>query len=85
MMRRLFRFKGGVHPPQHKEMSTRRPIRPAQLPKQLVLPLHQHIGESSEPIVQVGDHVLKGQQIARARGYVSASLHAPSSGTVVAI
>lgn len=85
MTRRLFRFKGGVHPPQHKEKSTRRPIRPAQLPKQLVLPLHQHIGESSAPIVEVGDHVLKGQKIARAQGYVSAALHAPSSGTVVAI
>jgi electron transport complex protein RnfC len=84
-MRRLFTFKGGIHPPQHKDLSTRTPVRTAMLPKQLVLPLHQHIGESSEPIVQVGDHVLKGQKIARARGYVSASLHAPSSGTVVAI
>lgn len=85
MMRRLFRFKGGVHPPQHKEMSNRRPIQTAALPKQLILPLHQHIGESSAPIVAVGDQVLKGQKIARAQGYVSASLHAPSSGTVVAI
>lgn len=85
MMRRLFRFKGGVHPPQRKQMSNGRPIRAAQLPEHLVLPVHQHIGESSAPIVQIGDHVLKGQKIARAQGYVSASLHAPSSGKVVAI
>jgi electron transport complex protein RnfC len=85
MIRRLFTFKGGVHPPQHKQESTSRPVRPASLPKQLILPLHQHIGESAEPIVKVGDHVLKGEKIARAQGYVSAPVHASSSGTVVAI
>ncbi len=85
MIRQLFRFKGGIHPPQHKDRSTRSPIQAAWLPKQLILPLHQHIGESGEPIVAVGDHVLKGQKIARASGYVSASVHASSSGTITAI
>ncbi len=85
MIRQLFRFKGGIHPPQHKDISTTQPIQAATLAKQLVLPLHQHIGESAVPIVAVGEHVLKGQKIARAEGYVSASVHASSSGTVVAI
>jgi len=85
MIRQLFKFKGGIHPPQHKDLSTTQPIRPATLAKQLILPLHQHIGASAVPIVAVGEHVLKGQKIARAEGYVSASVHAPSSGTVVAI
>ena len=85
MIRQLFKFKGGVHPPQHKAISTAQPIQMATLAKQLVLPLHQHIGESALPIVAVGDQVLKGQKIARAEGYVSASVHASSSGTVVAI
>lgn len=85
MIRQLFKFKGGVHPPQHKLISTAQPIQAATLAKQLALPLHQHIGESAVPIVEVGDHVLKGQKIARAEGYVSASVHASSSGTVVAI
>ncbi len=85
MIRQLFSFKGGVHPPMNKDVSTTQPIRAAKLAKQLILPLHQHIGESAEAIVAVGDQVLKGQKIARAAGYVSASVHASSSGTVVAI
>ncbi len=85
MIRQLFKFKGGIHPPQHKDVSTKQPIRAATLAKELVLPLHQHIGESTVPIVAVGDHVLKGQKIARAKGYVCASVHASSSGTVIAI
>lgn len=85
MKRQLWSFHGGIHPPQHKQESTQRPIAPATIAPELVIPLHQHIGESPEPIVQVGDQVLKGQKIARAQGYVSASVHASSSGTVIAI
>jgi len=85
MSRRLWKFNGGVHPPQHKTESTQWPIATAQLPQRLTLPLHQHIGEPAQVLVQVGDHVLKGQQIASASGYVSAPVHAPTSGTVVAI
>ncbi len=79
---RLWRFNGGVHPPQHKAESTTEALRAARLPKRLILPLHQHIGEAAEPVVNIGDTVLKGQLIARAKGYVSAAVHAPSSGTV---
>ena len=85
LVRELFKFRGGLHPPQHKELSNGRPVRDCPLPSELVIPVHQHIGESAEPIVTVGDKVLKGQKIARAQGYVSASVHASSSGTVVAI
>ena len=85
MIRQLFRFNGGVHPPQHKHESTGQAIRPARLARQLVLPLHQHIGESAEPVAAVGDKVLKGQLLAQAAGFVSAPVHASSSGTVVAI
>ncbi|HHM05461.1 MAG TPA: electron transport complex subunit RsxC [Gammaproteobacteria bacterium] len=81
----LFRFPGGVHPPQHKQASTTRAVRPARLPNKLILPLHQHIGESAEAVVEVGDTVLKGQPIAKATGFVSAAVHAPSSGVVTDI
>jgi len=85
MIRKLFSFKGGLHLPEHKAPSNQQPIRKADLPKQVVLPLHQHIGESAEPCVAVGDKVLKGQLIACAQGYVSAPVHASISGTVIAI
>ena len=84
-VRTLYNFNGGVHPPQHKDESTTRPIAPAPLPAKVVIPLHQHIGNAAKPVVSVGEHVLKGQMIAQAEGYVSASIHASTSGHVIAI
>jgi electron transport complex protein RnfC len=85
MSRELFTFKGGIHPPEHKDESTGRPIHAAPLPKKLVIPLRQHIGNPAKPVVNVGDRVLKGQMIAAADGTVSAAVHASSSGIVRAI
>lgn len=82
---RLWSFRGGIHPDQHKSESTTAPIEKARLPARLVLPLHQHIGQPAEPLFSPGDHVLKGQMIARANGYVSAPVHAPTSGTLIDI
>lgn len=82
---KIWSFPGGVHPPQHKEESNSRPIAPAGIPTQIILPVHQHIGQSAVPIVEVGDTVLKGQMIAKAEGFVSAPLHASTSGKVIAI
>ena len=78
-------FPGGLVLAGHKEQSMQTAIRKTPLSSKLILPLKQHIGDVSVPIVNVGDHVLKGQKIARADGHVSVYLHAPSSGTIVAI
>ncbi len=51
----------------------------------LVYPLSQHIGAPADPVVKKGDHVLKGQMIAEAGGFVSAPIYASVSGTVKAI
>jgi len=84
-MNKLWRFPGGLHLPGHKDESTAVSVAAAQLPRFLVLPLQQHIGEPAKALVKVGDHILKGQMIAKASGYVSAPVHASSSGTVVEI
>ena len=68
--------------PSHKGEATRNPIEQAPVPPELVLPLHQHIGEEAVPCVEVGEKVLRGQLIAEARAYVCAPLHAPSSGYI---
>lgn len=83
--REIFDFPGGIHPPEHKSESNTTPILPGPLPAQLILPLNMHIGAPARPLVQVGDKVLKGQHLAEGNGTVSAPLHAPTSGTVVAI
>lgn len=85
MSRELFTFKGGVHPPAHKEESTGRAIHPAPVPKTLVIPLRQHIGQPARPVVEIGERVLKGQCIGVPDGAISAAVHASSSGTVTAI
>ncbi|WP_324779072.1 electron transport complex subunit RsxC [Thiobacillus sedimenti] len=85
MSRELFRFRGGVHPPEHKAESNSRPIHPAPLPRKLVIPLRQHIGNPAKPVVEVGQHVLKGQLIGAPDGAISCAVHASSSGTVTAI
>lgn len=81
----VFKFHGGVHPPEHKSESTKREIAKLPMPSKLTLPLRQHVGNLPKLRVQVGDHVLKGQLLAEAEGSVSAAIHAPTSGTITAI
>ncbi len=81
----LLTFKGGIHPDDGKSLAKDKAIVPV-LPKgDLVYPVSQHIGAPANPIVAVGDQVLKGQKIAEAGGFVSAPIYASVSGTVKAI
>lgn len=78
-------FTGGIHPYDGKDLSKDKPIKDV-LPKgDLVYPLSQHIGAPAVPVVQKGDHVLTGQKIAEAGGFVSAPIYATVSGTIKAI
>ncbi len=85
MSRKLWNFRGGLHLPGHKGLSTGEAVAEAEVPKRLIIPLHQHIGAAAEPLVEPGQKVLKGEMLAKASGFVSAAVHASSSGTVVAI
>ncbi|MBK8753962.1 MAG: electron transport complex subunit RsxC [Candidatus Competibacteraceae bacterium] len=82
---KLFDFRGGVHPPGHKHLSAERPIQIMPFPERLYLPLQQHRGKSALPVVTVGQKVLQGELLAKAQGSVSAPVHAPTSGTIIAI
>ena len=78
-------FTGGIHPYDGKDLSKDKPIRDVFPQGNLVYPLSQHIGAPASPIVAKGDHVLRGQMIAEAGGFVSAPVYSSVSGTVVAI
>jgi len=52
------------------------------LPKRVILPLQQYIGDPSEPVVTKGDKVKAGQLIATASKENSLPLYATISGTV---
>lgn len=81
----LSTFKGGIHPYDGKNLSKDKPMKEI-LPKgDLIYPLSQHIGAPAKPIVEKGQHVLEGEKIAEAGGFVSAPIYASVSGTVKAI
>ena len=77
-------FFGGVHPRYNKEMSTTNTSFQTVLPKQVVIPMQQHIGAPCAPLVQVGDYVKRGQKIGDGEG-LCVPVHASVSGTVTAI
>jgi len=81
----LFTFHGGIHPYDGKDISKDKPI-VDYMPKGLmVYPLSQHIGAPAEPVVEIGEHVLVGQLIAKETGFVSSPIYSSVSGTVKAI
>ncbi len=77
-------FFGGIHPKYNKEMSTTVTQFRTIVPKQVVIPLVQHIGAPCQPLVAVGDKVLRGQKIGDGEG-LCVPVHASVSGTVIAI
>ena len=79
------KLRGGVHPVGRKELSADAPICALPMPAQLYVSLQQHIGAPANPVVVVGDRVLKGQLIAAGQGMISAPVHAPTSGRVAAV
>ena len=81
----LGKLHGGLRLTAHKRESTAELIKDVPVPSMLVLPIEQHVGGPTRPVVRVGDHVLKGQVIAEPERELGAPVHASSSGTVVAI
>ena len=81
----LLTFKGGIHPDDGKSLAKDKAIVEVKPKGDLVYPVSQHIGAPANPIVAVGDRVLKGQMIAEAGGFVSAPIYASVSGKVKAI
>lgn len=81
----LFTFKGGIHPDDGKSLAKDQPIRKILPTGTLIYPLSQHIGAPAVALVKKGDHVLKGQKIADAGGFVSAPIYASVSGQVKSV
>ncbi|MDL4618444.1 electron transport complex subunit RsxC [Citrobacter amalonaticus] len=81
---KIWDFNGGIHPPEMKTQSNGTPLRQVPLAQRFVMPLKQHIGAQGELCVAEGQHVLRGQALTRGWGRML-PVHAPTSGTVVAI
>ena len=80
-----FKFKGGIHPDYNKELARDKAIEQLPCPKELAISMSQHLGAPAKCIVNVGDHVEKGQLIGEKNGFISVPVYASASGTVKAI
>src|SRR5512146_1288331 len=78
-------FSGGVHPADNKQLTAHKATVAAAIPQRAVIPLRQHIGAPTKPLVVIGQEVKKGEKIGETTGFVSAPVHASVSGKVVAI
>lgn len=78
-------FKGGIHPPGNKDLSSKQPIRRLPAPETVWVPLCQHMGVPSKPSVSKGDKVTRGQEIGTQNGFISLPTHSPVNGTVKSI
>lgn len=78
-------FKGGIHPPDKKELAKDASISPAQIPQRVVIPLSQHVGAPCKNVVSINQEVKKGQTIGEPGGFVSAPVHSSVSGKVIAM
>ncbi len=76
--------KGGIHPPQNK-IAADKAIETLPIPKQVMIPVSQHLGKPSKIVVKRKDKVKVGQLIAESTHFVSANIHSSVSGTVLKI
>jgi len=77
-----FSFRGGVHPPEKKDLTCESRIQPGPEVKQVAVMLNQHIGAACLPLIRKGDAVQAGQKIGDCDSFVSAPVHSPVNGKV---
>lgn len=82
---KILSFKHGVHPKEYKSKTDYLPIERMPFVDEYVLPLGQHIGAPSVPLVRKGQTVKRGEMIASPGGFVSVALHSPVDGVVSSI
>ncbi|MDR3325049.1 MAG: electron transport complex subunit RsxC [Spirochaetaceae bacterium] len=84
MMVKPCSFKGGIHIPYNKDRTTGKTAELVPTPKQVVIPINQHLGAPNKAIVAVGDAVKRGQKIADAAapGPMTVPVHASIAGIV---
>jgi electron transport complex protein RnfC len=80
-----FSFKGGIHPPNKKRQTEHLSIERFPAPQKVIIPLSQHNGVVTQPIVKKGDRVLLGQLITESKDFFSEAVHSSISGTVLSV
>lgn len=82
---RSYTFRGGVHPPEYKELTENSVFELMPIPEEIILPVSQHLGKDASPQVKKGDNVVAGQLVAKADGFISAPIHTSVAGKVISL
>ena len=75
-------FHRGIHPAEEKELSAEAPIEVLPTPKQVQVPLLQHLGAPCKATVKPRQEVALGDEVGAAEAVVSAPVHASVAGKV---
>lgn len=78
-------FQKGVHPNDYKHFTSSKSIEYTEIPKEVYIPLQQHIGAPCTALVQKGDLVKTGQVIGTSEAFVSSPVHASITGKVMGV
>ncbi len=82
---KLLTFKGGVHPPEKKELAKDKQIQRLDLPDTVYVYMANHAGAPAKVVVEKEQEVKTGQVIGEPAGFISAYVHSPVTGKVVDI
>jgi len=74
--------KGGVHPPEFKELTEKLPIEQGPVPKELDILLVQHFGAPCKPLVKKKAEVKEGDLIGKVEAGLGANIHSSATGIV---
>ena len=77
--------KGGIHPPDEKELSQDCAVEVMPVPEEVEILLHQHFGAPCNSLVKKKDLIEEGDLIGEVEKGLGANLHASVSGTVKGI
>ena len=77
--------KGGVHPPEAKELTEKLAVETMPLPAELELILGQHIGAPCAPVVKRKQEIAEGELVAEVKRGLGVPLHAPAKGSIKAL
>jgi electron transport complex protein RnfC len=75
-------FQRGIHPKYYKELTKDKATVVMPLPKQIIIPLQQHIGAPCKPTVKLKDEVHVGDVVGDSEAFVSSPVHTSISGVV---
>ena len=80
--RRNGTFAGGVHPPEGDHLTAAAAIEVMPTPKEVRVPLLQHLGVPCEAVVKPRTRVGLGDVVGEAKAFVAAPVHASAAGVV---